>query len=212
MRRAVFLSDLQYFISEIDNISILVRERKRKLSNFSDSSSHNQEHGHVANIFAPNEKQQVSPLSTDFQLSVQNDTVKTIIAAPAATAKSTSISSKDACIVWEESNISSLAGIGNSATLDHDHSVNKNQGLTFEDASVCEAIVKSDKNIALDSNNKLSMEDIGQIMESAPLFHSIIAVRTPLFKLLCPDAESLDDKETFKTCYNHIQAELLART
>ena len=209
MRRAVFLSDLKYFISEIENISTLVRERKRKLSSVCDSSSHNPEHGDVANVFAPNEKQQVSP---NFQLPTQDNTVKTMTAAPpAATAKSTSISSKNACIVWEESNFSSLAGIGNSATLDHDHSVNKNQGLTFEDASVCEALVKSDTNIVLDRNNKLRMEDIGHIMESAPLFHSSIAVKTPLFKLLCSDAESLDEQETFKTCYNDIRTELLTR-
>lgn len=208
MRRAVFLSDLQYFISEIENICVL-RDRKRKLK--SKEEVDEKEREDVATILSTsNKKQQVSPSTTDFHLSVKDTTRITIT----ATAKTPSISSRDACIVWEESNISSLAGIGVSATLDHDHSAIKNHtttGLTFEDASVSEDLAKSGKNIALDSR-KLSIEDVDHILESALLFHSTSAVKTPIFKLICSDADNSNwDKESFKSCYNHIHTELLTR-
>ena len=216
MRRAVFLSDLQYFLSEADNL-LKSTAKKRKLNNVksTDSHEHTEEHGDIINFTSETstekqQQQQLSPPISAFQFSAQG--TSSIAAAPN---KTPSVNSKDVCIVWEESHIPSLAGIGGSASLDPDHSVNKNHHtcLTFEEASMNmneSLMMKGDRLDGRDNNIKLSREEIESVMQSAPLFHSLIAPKTPIFRLLCSKGEHCD-KESFKSCYNHIQADLLER-
>ena len=225
MRRAVFLSDLQYFLSEADNL-LKSTAKKRKLNNDKSTNSHEhtEEHGDIINFTSETstekqQQQQLSPPISAFQFSAQGTSSReAATAAAAAPNKNPSVNSKDVCIVWEESHIPSLAGIGGSASLDPDHSVNKNHHtcLTFEEASMNmnESLMMKGgryQNIdGRDNSNKLSREEIESVMQSAPLFHSLIAPKTPIFRLLCSKGEHCD-KESFKSCYNHIQADLLER-